>query len=80
MTEAVVLLLMNIVITFGVIIMGYSMFGHKAPVPPSEYKIAFTVRPPVDLEDTVQSTRLGGFPPLRRWPSRPALISNRCWS
>lgn len=62
MAEAVVLLLMNIVISFGVISMGYGMFGHKAPVSPSEYEIAFTVRPPVDLEGTPQSGRLGGFP------------------
>ena len=62
MAEAVVLLLMNIVITFGVISMGYGVFGHKAPASPSEYEIVFTVRPPVDLEGTPQSERLGGFP------------------
>ncbi len=62
MAEAVVLLLMNILILFGVISMGYGMFGHKAPASPSEYEIAFTVRPPVDLEGTPQSGRLGGFP------------------
>ena len=59
MAETVVLLLMNILISFGVI---SGMFGHKAPVSPSEYEIAFTVRPPVDLEGTPQSGRLGGFP------------------
>lgn len=62
MAEAVVLLLMNIVITFGVISIGYGVFGHKEPVSPSEYEIIFTVRPPVDLEGTPQSERLGGFP------------------
>lgn len=62
MAEAVVLLLMNIVITFGVISMGYGVFGHKEPVSPSEYEIIFTVRPPADLEGTPQSERLGGFP------------------
>lgn len=62
MAEAIVLFVMNIIISLGVIVMGYSMFGHKAPVSPSEYEIAFTVRPPVDLEDAPQSGRLGGFP------------------
>lgn len=62
MAEAIVLFAMNIIISLGVIMMGYGMFGHKAPVPPSEYEIAFTVQPPVDLEGTPQSERLGGFP------------------
>jgi hypothetical protein len=62
MTEAVVLLLMNILISFGAIMVGYGMFGHKEPVPPSEYEIVFTVRPPVDLDGDPQSERLGGFP------------------
>ncbi len=61
MTEAVVLLLMNMLISFGVIMMGYGMFGHKEPVSPSEHEIVFTVRPPVDLDGDPRSERLGGF-------------------
>jgi hypothetical protein len=62
MAETVVLLLMNLVISFGVIIAGYGMFVHKEPVPPSEHEIVFTVRPPVDLGGDLRSERLSGFP------------------
>ena len=61
MAEAIVLFLMNILLSVGVIMMGYGVFGHKAPASPSEYEIVFTVQPPVDLEGTPQSERLGGF-------------------
>lgn len=62
MAEAIVLFLVNIVISSWVLMVGFSMFGHKTPVPPSGYEIVFTVRPPVDLDGTPQSERLGGFP------------------
>lgn len=61
MAEAIVLFVMNIIISVGVLMIGYGMFGHKEPVPPPEYEITFTVRPPVALEGTPQSGHLGGF-------------------
>lgn len=61
MAEAIVLFVMNIIISLGVITMGFSVFGHKEPVSPSGYEIVFTVRSPVDLEGTPQSEHLGGF-------------------